>query len=188
MLYAYKNKCAIPDIHKVPAVNSLIYENAQMYYNSPEWLEKDIREKWFPAFVQMLGADGEIELLDVKIRQQDPREAMKERMAHDHSLDKIDYATETHKKGSKVDHYTKFEVLARFGIKGFSESGYIPILHIPWVRPDGIIEYNGAEYSFIHIIYLFRFSFLCLPNKPAKRLQPNEGNLPLNSEYQLLPC
>lgn len=155
-LNAYKNKCAIPDIHKVPALNQIIYKNAMKYYEDPEGLRKDVYEVWFPEFKKMLSItdDDTIKLTSVIIRQEDPREYMKEKMARDLSLDKIDYSTEAHKRGSKTDHYTKYVVLAKFAIRGFdnSKAEYVPILHIPWVREDGIIEYNGQEYSFIHAL------------------------------------
>lgn len=153
ILYAYKNECAVPDVRKAYQLNASVYENSQKYYNDPNYLEREMVEKWFPAFQKMLGVtDDQLALEDIVIRQQDPQEPIKDKMQFNYDLDIIDYSTEAHKKGSKVDHYTKYEVLMKFKVKGFTKTSYIPVMCIPWVRKDGIIEYNGAEYAFIHML------------------------------------
>lgn len=153
IVYAYKNKCAVPDLNKAYQLNASVYENAQKYYNDPKYLRADMVERWFPAFQRMLNVtDDELAIEDIIIRQQDPVEPAKNKVTFNSYYDSIDYSTETHKKGSKVDHFTKYEVLIKFKVKGFTTTEYVPVMCIPWVREDGIIEYNGAEYAFIHML------------------------------------
>ena len=149
----YQNECAIPTEKGLNNLTKSIYDLAQMYYFHPDWLKKQIIEDWFPWFQRMLGVDdNSLALEDVLIRQQDPREIMHERMANNPRLDEIDYASEFYNKGYKVDRDIKIEVCAKFKVKGFDKSEFVPILHIPYVREDGVIEYNRSEYSFTHML------------------------------------
>lgn len=153
IIYAYKSKHAIPDIDRAYELNASVYKNALKYYEDPNYLRKEMVEKWFPAFQKMLGVnDDKLSLADIVIHKQDPDEPMRNRMSFDYNLDSIDYKTKTHQKGSKVDHFVKYNVFMKFNIKGFKQTEYVPVMSIPWVREDGIIEYNGAEYAFIHML------------------------------------
>lgn len=153
ILYAYKSECAVPDIKNAYQLNASVYKNAQKYYNDPNYLRREMVEKWFPAFQRMLGVtDEQFALADILIQQQDPDEPMRNRMSFDYGLDSIDYKTKTHQKGSKVDHFVKYNIYMKFKIRGFTDTEFVPVMSIPWVREDGIIEYNGAEYAFIHML------------------------------------
>lgn len=182
IVYAYKNKCAIPDLKDAFQLNSSVYENAQKYYNDPKYLRTDIVERWFPAFQRMLGVtDEQLSIADIIIRQQDPMKPFQSKAIATNYYDSIDYSTESHNRGSKVDHYTKYEVLMKFNIKGFTKTEYVPVMCIPWVREDGIIEYNGKEYAFIHMLEQtdgISFNPNLTNNNPAEiNIRTNRNNI-----------
>lgn len=182
ILYAYRNECAIPDVNKAYQLNTSVYENAQKYYKNENFLKKEIETKWFPAFQRMLNVtDEQLALDDIQIREQSPEASMSSRMFEDERLDKIDYNTKIHQKGSKTDHYVKYDIYVKFKIKGFNTTQYINIMSIPWVREDGIIEYNGAEYAFIHMLEQtdgISYNPNNTNNKPPKiTLRTNRNNI-----------
>ena len=94
IVYAYKNKCAVPDLNKAYQLNTSVYENAQKYYNDPKYLRADMTERWFPAFQTMLNVTvEELAIEDMIIRQQDPVEPAKNKVAFNSYYDSIDYST-----------------------------------------------------------------------------------------------
>ena len=152
ILYAYKNEHAVPDVKNAYHLNASIHKNAQKYYNDPDYLRREMTEKWFPAFQRMLGVDDEKLALEDIIIEPYTDEPNRNRAFVDDKFDSIDFKTKAHQKGSKIDRQSIINIAMKFKIRGFTKTDYVPVMSIPFVREDGIIEYHGAEYAFIHML------------------------------------
>ena len=152
-LYAYRNKCAIPDVSNVPKLTTKVYEQAYQYFYDPEWLRKDVEEVWFPEFRAACGAkEGELEIEDIRIHVPYADEGFRDALAFNDYYETQDWIDYMHKDGIKVDRTVKVYVEVKFRIPGFTNCEYMPVLRLPYVREDGVIEYNHNEYAFIHIL------------------------------------
>lgn len=132
-----------------------IQKAALHYYFDKDGMEKDIREVFYPALLRALEIDEkELWIQDVEIVQCDPEDIVRSKMSAEQGMDSLTYNEELQRKGAKLDVINQVQATVKFGIRGFTpdKAGYIPIMYLPWVRPDGILEHDQKEYSFIHML------------------------------------
>ena len=154
-LVAYKNECARPNIDKVYSLNDTICKYAWDYITGPDGLRKDIYEVWFPEFIKYIPGETPetFYIEDIQIKPTDPQEYFRESLNRDNTKDHVNYETELYNRGIITDFMQKWEVSVKFHIEQLrGKSEWVPILKLPWIREDGVISYEGKEYSYVHML------------------------------------
>lgn len=141
ILYAYKNTKARPEICKFP-------EPKPEYTSFKHYIEnvyqENVRRIFLPAFKDCLTGDRDTNLIDI------PEDGLDIKLARPGHFDD-----------------TTMHIRAKFDIRQYlyEDAEAVSILKIPTVNEEGIIEYDGKKYAFIHM----------LEQESGISYEPNEG-------------
>lgn len=151
-LLAYRNKCAIPKLSDVPSRGESIYNESLHYLNNQ--LEDDVMNIFLPRLREMLNLqENEIGIIPGSIKwSQNNIDPITSRNNISQNVGAIDYETEKHLPNRRLKRDNKYAIEVKFDIRNLPDPEPVTILHIPYVRPDGVIEMNASEYSYIHLM------------------------------------
>lgn len=152
MLTAYRNKCAIPKLSDVPSRGESIYNESLHYLNNQ--LKDDVMNIFLPRLREMLNLnEDEIDIVPGSIEwSQNNIDPITSRNNISQNVGMIDYETEKHLPSRRLKRDNKYAISVKFNIRNLPNPEPVTILHIPYVRPDGVIEMNASEYSYIHLM------------------------------------